>query len=432
MRRIITGWLDHSVVSESSETNYFGCVMTKLTVILLSVLSLIVVACSPGQPMTEKKPEEGVPAKTLPPNTVPTQTLASERSEQPPFGAQGEFRTDFSITSVPFDQIISGGPPKDGIPSIDNPRYETIQSADDWLDDAEPVIAVSVNEIARAYPIQVLMWHEIVNDTLADLPLVVTFCPLCNTAIGYQRQLDGRLLEFGTTGRLRFSNLIMYDRQTESWWQQATGEAIVGELTGEALAVHPVAMVAWSDFKSRCPQGDVLSRETGYQRPYGQNPYSGYDDINRPPLLYEGPATPGVLSPLARVLTVEINAQAVAYPYTELEVRGAINDVVGGEPIVVFWTSGAVSALDRPAVAGGRDVGAAVAYSRSLNEQTLDFTLQDGVITDLQTGSSWDIFGHAVDGELSGSALVQLPAVNHFWFSWAAFKPETRVFGQME
>jgi hypothetical protein len=149
------------------------------------------------------------------------------------------WQTDFSQHSVPLSEFQSGGPPRDGIPPIDNPRYVSPAEADTWLAPDEPVIAVALEQddehvVARAYPLQILLWHEIVNDTLGETPVTVTFCPLCYTAVAYDRRLEpgGTIYDFGTTGNLRHSDLVMWDRQTESWWQQFSGEAIVGELTG--------------------------------------------------------------------------------------------------------------------------------------------------------------------------------------------------------
>ncbi len=362
--------------------------------------------------------------------------------ESPPRGAESEFRTDFSKHSVPYSEIFSGGPPKDGIPSIDRPSFQSTREADEWLEDREPVVFVqacaegnrSVCE-AKAYPIQILIWHEIVNDTVGGEPLLVTFCPLCNTAIAFKRTFNpstgsgqgGQVFDFGTTGRLRYSNLIMYDRQTETWWQQATGEAIAGEHTGAQLEFYPAAMISWADFKTLYPDGEVLSRETGFSRNYGRNPYFGYDDINQSPFLFNG-ATPNQLPPMARVLTVDLNSEAVAYPYDVLSEAKAINDTVGSEDVVIFWTEGTASALDAGNIPEGREVGAAVAYSRVLDGTTLDFEFKDGKIIDTQTGSEWNIFGLAIAGELEGKQLTPVVSVNHFWFSWAAFKPETRIY----
>jgi hypothetical protein len=349
-------------------------------------------------------------------------------AESPPRGAENEFNTDFSKHSVPYSEILSGGPPKDGIPPIDEPQFIPANEADEWLDDREPVVFVQVNDEAKAYPIQILMWHEIVNDTLGGKPLIVSFCPLCNTAIALERTLDGQVLDFGTTGRLRFSNLIMYDRQTETWWQQATGDAIVGELTGKQLTFYPASIISWADFKNEYPDGSVLSRETGFPRDYGRNPYTGYDDINQSPFLFQGDPTPGQLPPMARVLTLDLNSETVAYPYDMLSVEHVVNDTVGSEPAVIFWTEGTASALDSSSVAGGRDVGSAAAFSRQLDDIVLDFSYDDEHIRDEQTGSTWNVFGQATQGELKGKQLTPLVSINHFWFSWAAFRPETRIY----
>jgi hypothetical protein len=356
---------------------------------------------------------------------TPVPALADE---SPPRGASAEFSTDFSNHTVPYAEILSGGPPKDGIPSIDQPEFVSIGEASKWIRSVEPVVRVVVGREARAYPLQVLIWHEIVNDTIGDLPLTVTFCPLCNTAIAFQRTFDGQVLDFGTTGRLRYSNLIMYDRQTETWWQQASGEGIAGKYAGSQLEFYPASIISWKEFTSAHPDGLVLSRQTGYSRDYGQNPYAGYDDVNNPPFLYAGPQTPGVLPPMARVLTVDLNGEAAAFPYAVLEDVQVINDTLGGQSVVVFWSSGAASALDDSLIAGGRIVGSAAAFTRLVDGLALDFEFKDDKIVDLQTGSEWNVLGQAVSGELLGKQLSPLVSINHFWFSWAAFKPETRVF----
>jgi Protein of unknown function (DUF3179) len=348
--------------------------------------------------------------------------------EPPSARAQSEFKTDFSKHSVLYGEILSGGPPKDGIPALKDPQFVSVSEADAWLKPKEPVILVEVQGEAKAYPIQILIWHEIANDTVGGEPLVVTFCPLCNTAIAFKRTVNGQVLDFGTTGRLRYSNLIMYDRQTETWWQQATGEAIAGELTGTQLEFYPATISSWQDFKISFPEGKVLSRETGYLRDYGHNPYIGYDDVNNPPFLYEGPPTPNQLPPVARVLTIDLNGEAVAYPYETLEKLGVVNDTVGGEDVVVFWQAGTASPLDSSSTASGRDVGTAAAFSRELDGQTLAFTFTEGKLFDEQTKSEWNILGQAVAGEFKGKQLTPAVSINHFWFSWAAFKPETRIY----
>jgi hypothetical protein len=380
---------------------------------------------TPVEPGTTNPEFDPTPA-LLDPGSDPTPAFLE--IESPPTRAELEFSTDFSRHIAPYSEILTGGPPKDGIPSIDNPRYVSVQEADAWLAPVEPIILVEFGKEARAYPIQILIWHEIVNDTLGDLPILVSFCPLCNTAIAFERTYNGLELDFGTTGRLRYSNLIMYDRQTESWWQQATGEAIAGEFTGGTLTFHPAAMISWKSYRDNFPDGTVLSRDTGFIKPYGTNPYAGYDDINTPPFLYAGPQTPSQLQPTARVLTVDLNGEAVAYTYDILKEQVVVNDLVGGEPLVVIWTDGTASALDNAVIANGRDVGAAVAYSRQLGDRLLTFAIQDGLLTDLETGSIWNILGQAVGGPIAGESLSQIVSVNHFWFSWAVFQPDTRIY----
>jgi hypothetical protein len=369
------------------------------------------------------------PSPTDNPSSSETSMTPTPLSDEPPPArAEFEFKTDFSKHSVPYNEILSGGPPKDGIPALKDPQFVSVTDADAWLKPKEPVILVQVREDAKAYPIQILIWHEIANDTVGGEPLVVTFCPLCNTAIAFKRTVNGQVLDFGTTGRLRYSDLIMYDRQTETWWQQATGEAIVGESTGMQLEFYPAAIISWQDFKTSYPQGKVLSRETGYLRDYGHNPYVGYDDVNNPPFLYQGPATPNQLPPVARVLTIDLNREAVAYPYETLEKVGAVNDTVGDEAVVIFWQAGTVSPLDSATTGSGHDVGTAAAFSRQLNGQTLSFSFTEGKLIDDQTNSEWNVLGQAIAGELKGKQLTPVIAINHFWFSWAAFKPQTRIY----
>ncbi len=389
--------------------------MRSLYAVVLLFAAFLAVACGGRVPSGGVDSGQDRPAASSPP-------------EEPPEGAADEFATDFTRHSVPYKEILSGGPPKDGIPAIDEPRFVGVEEAEEWLEPKEPVILLQVGDEARAYPIQVVTWHEIVNDRVNGTPVVVTFCPLCNTAIAFEGTLDGRELDFGTTGRLRFSNLIMYDRQTESWWQQATGESIAGELTGSRLESLPAPIVSWRDFRSAHPDGGVLSRETGYNRAYGQNPYVGYDDVDSSPFLYSGPDTPGDLPPMARVITVEAEEESVAYPYEVLRESPAVNDVVDGEPIAVLWQDGTASALDEGSIDAGRDVGSAGAFSRKLGGRTLTFRSEGGGIFDEQTGSEWNVLGEAVAGQLEGERLEPVVSIDHFWFSWAAFRPETRIY----
>lgn len=371
--------------------------------------------------------------------------------EEPPASGELQFSTDFSKHTVPYSEIFSGGPPKDGIPSIDTPSFIRVEQADQWLRPEEPVLAVVAEGTPKAYPIQILVWHEIVNDVIGTQPVTVTFCPLCNTGIAFDRQFKGEILDFGTTGRLRYSNLIMYDRQTETWWQQATGEAIAGEHAGKQLDLIPIAMISWAEFRQTYPDGLILSRDTGYNRSYGDNPYPGYDNINSSPFLFRGPQTPGILPAMARVLTIDMGGEAVAYPFDVLKEIQVINDKVAGSEVLIIWSPEAASAFEPrfelPQSGGGVEweeeieeqysssdnpainfVGSANAFNRVVNGQVLTFQLVGSRIVDQQTGSVWNIFGIAESGPLEGEQLTPLTAINHFWFSWAAFKPDTRIY----
>jgi len=337
------------------------------------------------------------------------------------------WKTDFSKHSVPLSEISSGGPPRDGIPPLDHPRFVTPQAAAKWLKGREPVIALDLNGTHRAYPLQILIWHEIVNDQVSGVPVAVTFCPLCDTAIAFDRRLDGRTLDFGTSGNLRKSDLVMWDRQTESWWQQATGTAIVGALTGTVLSVFPAAIVSFDTFAQAYPDGSVLSRETGFDRTYGENPYPGYDDAKTPPFLFNG-TTDGRLPPKAKVVAVSIGSDDVAYPYTILQRRGVVQDTVGGTAIAVFYQAGTASALGGSSIPDSPDGGATGVFKSLLGDRLLSFHASGNRFIDAETGSSWDLLGRAVSGPLAGEHLEAIVHGDHFWFAWAAFKPSTRIY----
>ena len=337
--------------------------------------------------------------------------------------------TNWDKHTIPYSEIMSGGPPRDGIPPIDDPQFVTSAEAADWIAPNEPVIVLEIAGNGRAYPLQILTWHEIVNDEVGGIPVTVTFCPLCNSAIIFDRRLDGTVYDFGTSGLLRNSDLIMYDRQTESLWQQFTGEAIVGDMVGTQLTFLASAIISFADFRQNYPDGQVLSRETGYDRSYGNNPYVGYDNIEQSPFLYDG-IPDDRLPPMARVVTVHLPASGidVAYPLTTLTKMGIINDQQGGQNLAIFHVAGTSSALDSRAIADGRDVGATAVFDPILDEQVLIFNQKDGRITDGTTGSTWNILGQAIDGPLIGKQLNRLVHADHFWFSWAAFRPDTVVY----
>ncbi|NUN14856.1 MAG: DUF3179 domain-containing protein [Myxococcales bacterium] len=290
---------------------------------------------------------------------------------------------------MPLIQFASGGTGKDGIPTLDRPRFESVEAAGRWLQPRMPVIELELGSEARAYPLAILVWHEIVNDVFAGTPVAVTFCPLCNTALAFDRRLDGLLLDFGTTGNLRHSDLVMYDRQTESWWQQFGGEAIVGELAGSRLTPVPARIVAWEDFARDHPDGQVLSRDTGYPRTYGSNPYGGYDSVDSPPFFPAANEGDDRLPPKERVVFLERGEDAVVVPFSVLEQRGTVEIAVGGERLEAIWVQDVRSALDSGDISDGRLVGSADVRSVETGERV-----------------AFDI---------------------PFWFAVAAFRPDVRI-----
>ena len=401
--------------------------------VLIPALAFILAACSPGL-NNGAGPEIESPQKEQGPTAAPLPVTTEHEAAvcEDPFGdTTPAFRTDgwdtnFCLHSVPYDDIFSGGPPRDGIPPLDSPRFETVISADNWLEDLEPVILLDHEGEVRAYPLQILTWHEIVNDEIAGDPIAVTYCPLCNTALVFRRPtIDGEILTFGTSGNLRFSDLVMWDRQTESWWQQFTGEAIVGDLTGTKLESLPAGIISWVDFKSKYPDAQVLSIETGYQRSYGRNPYAGYDNINSHPFAFVGDLDTQ-LPAMARVVGISLeDGQGGAFSLDLLSENQVINENLGELPVVLFWKSGTASALDSGSIADGRDIGTTSVFSALSKGQELTFTaLEDGLFLDQETESTWDIFGDAIDGPMAGSSLDPLPHHDTFWFAWAAFVPD--------
>lgn len=358
---------------------------------------------------------------------TPATPGAPSRIEASSFDAlAGGWRTDFTRASVPGREFQSGGPGKDGIPAIDHPQFIPVADAT-FLDDREPVLALVVNGDARAYPVQILIWHELANDVVGGEPVAVSYCPLCNSSVVFKRNVQGQVYDFGVSGLLRNSDLVMYDRQSESWWQQITGEALVGALVGTRLEAVPSSTISFGDFRAAYPGGNVLSRDTGFHRDYGRNPYQSYDDNDSEPFLFNG-RLDARLAPVDRVVTVEFGAESAAYPFSRLIDHPVVNDVVGHQPIAVFYRKGTLSPLDHSSIRDSKEVGAGVVFGRSLDGRVLTFELNGDAFRDRETGSTWDVTGVARSGTLAGRSLPAVVHGNHFWFAWAAFKPETRIW----
>lgn len=306
---------------------------------------------------------------------------------------------------VPLEKVVSGGPPRDGIPSIDNPRFTSAKDA--RLQDGDLVLGLGINGDVRAYPLRILVWHEIVNDVVGGEPVAVTYCPLCFTNQVFERTIEGKVTEFGTSGKLYNSNLVMYDRATESLWSQALGQAIAGEQAGMKLERVPFDVAYWGDWKRLYPQSRVLSEDTGFGRPYGAGPYGDY--YTSPEIYFPVENRDDRLGPKEIVIGLENAGAYRAYRLQQIEEEHVINDSLG----------------DRHVMLASLYPFMARAFDRTVDGQALDFVRNDGQITDRQTGSVWNFEGLATEGKMAGTQLKRLPIDQGFWFEWAAFHPET-------
>ncbi|MGH1489293.1 MAG: DUF3179 domain-containing protein [Acidimicrobiales bacterium] len=324
--------------------------------------------------------------------------------------------------------ITSGGPPPDGIPPIDSPNFITLAETD-FLNDQEAVIAVEIEGEARAYPVQILIWHEIVNDQFGDVPVAITYCPLCNSALAFDRRLGNRTLDFGTSGELYQSALVMYDRQTGSLWAHFTGQGLVGHYAGAELEFIAAQTISFEEFKKAYPDGLVLSRDTGADRRYGQNPYPGYDDETSDPIgaFFNG-AIDRTLLAKARIVGIADEAGSAAVRLDDLVGQPVIPVTDGGRNLVVFHQPGLNSTLDSGLVDDGRDVGQTGVFVAAAEDGTeLTFASSDSGFIDDQTGSTWSIVGTAIDGPLAGQRLEAVSHLDTFWFAWATYRPDTVI-----
>ncbi len=344
------------------------------------------------------------------------------------------WETDWTRSTIDYSDLLAGIPsadPRDAIPPIDNPVFESPSAAGQWLGADEPGALVQLNGEARFYPLSILTAHEIVNDRFGDVPVAVTYCPLCNTALAFDRRVDGDVIRLGVSGLLRNSDMVMWDDKTTSLWQQITGEGIAGTFAGTQLDLVSTQIVSFSQFSDNFPDGWSLSRDTGFGgRSYGRNPYVGYSSSTQP-FLFDGEPDPRFPA-LERVVGVITDEGDKSFPFSLLEAEVVINDTAGESPVVVWWAPGTTDALDGPSIADSKQIGTAVAYSRTLDDGTeLTFSAGAGEATfvDDQSGSTWNLFGLATDGDMAGTQLAQISHRNEFWFAWAAFFPEGDVYG---
>jgi len=313
---------------------------------------------------------------------------------------------------VPLDEIVSGGPPQDGIPSIDNPKFVSVSEADKFLQDADQVVGLNVNGDIRAYPLQILVWHEIVNDNVGGTPVAVTYCPLCFTNQVFNRTVDGQTVEFGTSGKLYNSNLVMYDRNSNSLWSQALGQAIVGKHAGLKLDRIPFDVAFWREWKQLYPDTNVLSRDTGSSRPYGADPYRSYYSNND--LFFPVSNKDDRLELKEIIVGLENGGQFKAYKLQQIQDTRVINDRIGDKSLALFSLYPFMVRV----------------FDSTLDGQKLEFQYNknSSKITDKETGSEWNFDGIGTAGPMKGKHLLRLPYDEGFWFEWVAFHPKTALY----
>lgn len=342
-----------------------------------------------------------------------------------------DWKTDTSKTEVDLNEFTALMQP-DGIPPIDDPQFMTVGESKEVFFAHEPVIAIELNDEAKAYPLSILMFHEIVNDELGGELLAITYCPLCNAAMVFDRKVvikgDTTILDFGVSGMLRNSDMVMYDRQTESWWQQFIGESLVGELAGMSLDIHPSMMISLEKFIESYPNGKVLSTETGEDFEYGKNPYTDYDNIkNEQPRLYKG-TVDDRLPAMARIINIRSKGKSKIYPVSIIKEKEVINDEYNDLKVVFFYDDGMTSVLDEKDITKSRKIGSVTVFEPLVNGRQLTFRKNKEKFIDEETLSTWDITGTCVEGVLKGNKLRPLIHGNHFAFAWFAFEPECEIY----
>lgn len=393
------------------------------------VLALTLAACG-GNELTTEPPaattEAPGPEPTAPPAGFGNQELPSQLEN-----VTGAWATDFSKATIDLNELLVGIPrsdPRDAIPPIDSPAFKTAFESG-WIADREPGVLIEIEGDARFYPLSVMTRHEVVNDEVGGVPVAVTYCPLCNTAVAFNRTFDGGVLRLGVSGLLRNSDLVMWDDATQTLWQQVTGEAIVGTNAGKKLEPVPTAIVSWADFAENHPDGQALSDDQGFGIPYGSNPYTFYSSRNAPFSFFDGEIDPRFPA-LERVVGVTVDDTSKAYGFPDIQEVRVVNDVIADTPIVVFWGSpDTADGLDASAIADARPIGTGIAYSRIVEDQELTFEpADDDRFLDIETGTVWNILGVAVSGELAGAELDLITHRNEFWFAWQAFFADSDVW----
>ena len=345
------------------------------------------------------------------------------------------WKTDLTKHNIELSEIKIAVP-RNTFPIIDYPAFVGKEQGLAMFFNQEPVIAVEINGKAKAYSLNMLISHEISNDTLNGVPILPTYCPLCNSGIVYDRRImvndKNYLLEFEVSGMLRNSDMIMFDRTTESWWQQLMGSAIVGELTGAEMKILPSLIISVEEFFNRYPKGQILSKNTtnNSKSQYGKNPYENYDKINSNPFAgyFNIEKMDKRLPPKERVIDIFNDGDYKIYPFSVVAKKGVINDQFKTSNVVLFHHSGTVSVLGIKELTQSKNIGSVTVFNSEVNGNVLTFIKKEAYFVDKQTHSKWDNTGTCYEGELKGKQLKIEIHSNHFAFAWFAFHPNSVIY----
>ncbi|MET7029921.1 DUF3179 domain-containing protein [Sediminicola luteus] len=349
------------------------------------------------------------------------------------------WKTDTTKRNIELSEITVAVP-RQTFPTIDYPNFIGKAEGLDRFYEHEPVISVTINGESKAYPLNMLTMHEISNDSLGGIPILPTFCPLCNSSVVYDRRLghggQQYVLEFEVSGMLRNSDMIMADKQTQTWWQQLTGIGLVGDLKGVELDVIPSMVLSVKDYFKRYPSGKILSPKTGTaaEERYGTNPYTNYDSLGNKPWasFFDQDKLDNRLPPMERVIDLEGKNSYKIYPFSIIAKMGVINDRFDDRNIVIFHKKGTISVLDKYEISKSKAIGSATMFSSIVDGRTLTFKKVDDDFIDIETGSVWDITGRCIQGSMKGKELVPERYSNHFAFAWLAFHPESEIYGEKQ
>lgn len=328
--------------------------------------------------------------------------------------------------------------PKGSFPALDKPKFVSKSEGLEMFFSKEPVIVVEFNGVAKAYSLNILTMHEISNDELEGIPILVTYCPLCNSGMVYNRSInhhgEKEILEFEASGMLRNSDMVMLDRKTETLWQQLMGTAIVGTYNETQLDIIPSIIISVEEFFTRYPEGQILSKKTGYseiEKKYGYNPYKKYDEKENPiQHFFNSDKVDKRLPALERIVDVEHNGAYKIYSFSSASKNGVINDTFKTKKVVLFYKPGTVSILDENDISTSKDVGSVTVFNAVIDKQHLTFKKENNVFVDTKTNSKWDITGHCYEGILKGKQLQIEPHSNHFAFAWLAFNPDSEIYNE--